>query len=189
AADGDAAALDSLLDSTGKIFQSDPELIAPGETIHAQRRSRLQLGQHASFKLEISSSGPWALFTEHAPIEFGMHLHAPAPIVTRRFGSHHHDLAIGSIGLTDERELDPNKVNQWLSYLLQSRGQDILRMKGVLNLKAQPRRFVFHGVHMMFDGQLERPWGAGTPRVSRLVFIGRDLDRNELEAGFESCVA
>jgi G3E family GTPase len=129
------------------------------------------------------------MFTEHAPVEFGMNLHAPAPVLERSFGSHHHDLAISSIGLTDARELDTNKVNQWLSYLLQSRGQDILRMKGVLNLKGEPRRFVFHGVHMMFDGQLERPWSADVPRVSRLVFIGRDLDRNELEAGFESCLA
>ena len=72
---------------------------------------------------------------------------------------------------------------------LQSRGADILRMKGVLNLKGESRRFVFHGVHMMFDGQLERPWNADSPRLSRLVFIGRNLDRHELEAGFESCVA
>jgi G3E family GTPase len=47
---------------------------------------------------------------------------------------------------------------------------------------------VFHGVHMMFDGRLERPWGEGT-RGNTLVFIGRNLDRQELEAGLESCVA
>jgi G3E family GTPase len=76
-----------------------------------------------------------------------------------------------------------------VSYLLQSRGADILRMKGVLNLKGEPRRYVFHGVHMVFDGRLERPWSAATARRSRLVFIGRNLDRQELEAGFESCVA
>ncbi len=61
-------------------------------------------------------------------------------------------------------------------------------MKGVLSFRGEPRRYVFHGVHMIFDGQLERPWGSGE-RVNRLVFIGRNLDRNELEAGFESCVA
>jgi G3E family GTPase len=84
--------------------------------------------------------------------------------------------------------LDPNKVNDWLSYLLQSRGADILRMKGVLNFKDEARRYVFHGVHMIFDGQLERPW-TSAPRTNRLVFIGRKLDRHEFEAGFESCVA
>ena len=60
----------------------------------------------------------------------------------------------------------PSKVNDWLSYLLQSRGADILRMKGVLNFKGEARRYVFHGVHMVFDGQLERPWGraGGAPK-------------------------
>jgi G3E family GTPase len=70
---------------------------------------------------------------------------------------------------------------------MQSQGQDIFRMKGVLNLKDEDRRYVFHGVHMMFDGKLERPWGS-TPRHNSLVFIGRKLDRKEIEAGFESCV-
>jgi len=101
---------------------------------------------------------------------------------------HHHDEEIGSIGIADPRPLDPDKLNQWLSYLLQSRGQDIFRMKGVLNIRGEERRYVFHGVHMMFDGQLERPWG-DAPRINRLVFIGRNLDRRELEAGFESAVA
>ena len=88
----------------------------------------------------------------------------------------------------DPRPLDPAKLNQWLDYLLKTRGQDIFRMKGVLNVKGEDRRQVFHGVHMMFDAQPERPWGAA-PRENRLVFIGRGLDRAEFEAGFESAVA
>jgi G3E family GTPase len=185
----DSAALDRALDIAGAHFDAEPVSVPAGGLIRADQRARLQLGPDASFELEIAADGAWALFTEHAPVEFGMHLHAAAPVVSRSFGSHHHDLAITSIGLTDARELNPEKVNQWLSYLLQSRGEDILRMKGVLNLKGEARRFVFHGVHMSFDGQLERPWSASAPRISRLVFIGRDLDRNELEAGLESCVA
>jgi G3E family GTPase len=185
----DSGWLEGLLEPASKLFEADVEPVAAGQTVRAARRCRLQLEPNAAFEIEIASDGPWVIFTEHAPVEFGMHLHAPGPLLERNFGSHHHDLAIGSIGLTDTRELDANKVNQWLSYLLQSRGQDILRMKGVLNLKGEARRYVFHGVHMMFDGQLERPWSADAPRISRLVFIGRDLDRNELEAGFESCMA
>ena len=162
---------------------------APGALLGARQRHRLQLQHGAQFLIEIGAAGCWTLFSEHAPLEFGLQLHGAAPLQQREFGSHHHDLAIGSIGLTDVRALDPNKVNDWLSYLLQSRGPDILRMKGVLNLKGENRRYVFHGVHMVFDGQLERPWGAEAARRSRLVFIGRNLDRTELEAGFESCVA
>jgi G3E family GTPase len=182
-------AIDALLEPAGKLFDGEPQIVEAGGLVQPRQRCRLQLGEGAQFALEIASAGPWGIFTEHAPAEFGMHLHGPSPVSTRSFGSHHHDLAIRSIGLTDARPLDPGKVNQWLSYLLQSRGQDILRMKGVLNLRGEPKRFVFHGVHMMFDGQFERPWNADAPRWSRLVFIGRDLDRNELTAGLESCVA
>ncbi|HEV7432237.1 MAG TPA: GTP-binding protein, partial [Steroidobacteraceae bacterium] len=106
----------------------------------------------------------------------------------RTFGSHHHETTLTSVGISDARALHPDKVNDWLSYLLQTRGPDILRMKGVLSFRDEPRRYVFHGVHMVFDGQLERPWGTAE-RINRLVFIGRNLDRQELEAGFESCVA
>jgi G3E family GTPase len=149
---------------------------------------RLTLQGGAHYQLQLEQAGRCVLFCEHAPEEFGLHLKGAELLEERRYGSHHHD-GIGSIGLEDPRPLDPNKLNDWLSYLLQSRGQDILRMKGVLNLKGEARRYVFHGVHMVYDGQLERPWPATTPRRSRLVFIGRHLDRGELEAGFESCIA
>jgi len=101
---------------------------------------------------------------------------------------HHHDDEIGSVGIVDPRALDSKKLQAWLSYLLQSRGADIFRMKGVLNLRGEERRYVFHGVHMSFDSRFERPWN-GAPRSNTLVFIGRKLDRQELEAGFASCIA
>jgi G3E family GTPase len=141
-------------------------------------------GQYA---IDIAEAGAYALFTEHAPGEFGLSLNVK-PVAERAFASHHHDDEISSIGFTESRALDARKVNDWLSYLLQSHGEDILRMKGVLNIAGDERRYVFHGVHMMFDGQPERPWGNAL-RVSQLVFIGRRLDRQELLAGFLGCVA
>ena len=142
----------------------------------------------ADFRLTIDRTGAYALFCEHHPLEFGLHLVGQRPAAERKFASHHHEDDIRSIGISDPRPLDPAKLNQWLDYLLKTRGQDIFRMKGVLNVKGEDRRQVFHGVHMMFDAQAERPWGA-TPRMNSLVFIGRGLDRAELEAGFESAVA
>jgi len=142
----------------------------------------------ADFTLGIAKAGAYALFCEHHPGEFGLTLQGQRPKAERRFASHHHEDDISSIGISDPRPLDPTKLNQWLDYLLKTRGQDIFRMKGVLNVKGEERRQVFHGVHMMFDAQSERPWG-DAPRVNNLVFIGRGLDRAELEAGFESAVA
>jgi G3E family GTPase len=189
APDVTAASIDALLERASALFESEPVTAAPGTVLATGLRHRLQLQPGAQFQLEAGAAPGWVLFTEHAPVEFGLQLRGAVPLQQREFGSHHHDLAVGSIGLTDVRPLDPNKVNDWLSYLLQSRGPDILRMKGVLNLKGENRRYVFHGVHMVFDGQLERAWSPDAPRRSRLVFIGRNLDRAEFEAGFESCVA
>lgn len=137
--------------------------------------------------LDIEQPGTYALFIEHAPGEFGLVMPAE-PVARRAFASHHHDAEISSIGIEEARPLDARKVNDWLSWLLQAHGEDILRMKGVLNIKGDERRYIFHGVHMMFDGRPDRPWG-NAPRSSQVVFIGRGLDREELLAGFSGCVA
>ncbi|MGB8692746.1 MAG: GTP-binding protein [Steroidobacteraceae bacterium] len=176
------------LDAATVLFGQAAETLAPGANLLPGRHQRLILSAHDHFGLLLPTTGRWLVYTEHAPLEFGWRLQGEAPLAEREFGSHHHDSDITSIGISDARPLDPNKVNDWLSYLLQSRGADILRMKGVLNFKGEARRYVFHGVHMIFDGQLERPW-ASAQRTNRLVFIGRKLDRHEFEAGFESCVA
>jgi G3E family GTPase len=182
------AGIDVLVPAAAEAFRQQPEAIAAGATVEAGRFVRLQLGEHADFRLRVPASGNWVVFCEHAPGEFGFGLPGISATGERGYGSHHHETEITSIGIDDPRALNPDKVNDWLSYLLQSRGQDILRMKGVLNFRGEARRYVFHGVHMIFDGQLERPWGAAA-RGNRLVFIGRKLDRAELDAGFESCVA
>jgi G3E family GTPase len=182
------AGIDAVLEEATRLFAAPGALKRPGSALEPGVHCTLALDGHAHFALELPRAGQWLVILEHAPVEFGFQLMGAKPAAQREYGSHHHDSEIGSIGIADPRPLDPGKVNDWLGYLLQSRGQDILRMKGVLNFRGEPRRYVFHGVHMIFDGQLERPWGSGE-RVNRLVFIGRNLDRNELEAGFESCVA
>ena len=78
-------------------------------------------------------------------------------------------------------------MNAWLSTLLRTQGPDIYRMKGVLSIASDPNRFVFQGVHMLFDGRPDRPWGK-QPRKNELIFIGRNLDRDALTAGFRACL-
>ena len=182
------AGIEALLERAGSCFAQPAVTAPPGAELESGRHLRLQLAAHADFLWSVEQGGDWVAFCEHAPAEFGWSVLAAPIAAERSFGSHHHETTITSMGISDPRPLHPDKVNEWLSYLLQTRGQDILRMKGVLSFRGEPRRYVFHGVHMVFDGQLERPWGEGE-RISRLVFIGRNLDRQELEAGFESCVA
>ena len=103
--------------------------------------------------------------------------------------AHEHDESVYSIALVEEGELDGDKLNQWLGQLLQTQGPDIFRMKGILNIAGEDERFVFQGVHMLFDGKPDRLWKENEKRKSELVFIGRNLDENKLKEDFLGCMA
>jgi G3E family GTPase len=102
--------------------------------------------------------------------------------------AHEHDETVGSIALVEPGEVDGQKLNEWMSVLLQTQGPDIFRMKGILNLAGSDDRYVFQGVHMIFDGQRDRPWKPTEERKNELVFIGRNLDEEQLRVGFRSCL-
>jgi G3E family GTPase len=108
-------------------------------------------------------------------------------------GHHHHDHVhdddIKGVSLRLDRPLDPNKVTNWLNDLLARQGPDILRAKGILDVKGEERRLVFQAVHMILEGDFQREWKPGEDRTSRMVFIGRNLDEALLRVGFASCVA
>jgi G3E family GTPase len=185
----DAGSLEGKIEPAVRVFAESALPLENGGTFApADRPFALAMScMGGQYRLEVPADGAYALFTEHHPAELGLVM--PFPVTSeRRFASHHHDGEIGSIGFTETRPLDARKVNDWLSYLLQHQGEDILRMKGVLNLKGDERRYIFHGVHMMFDGRPDRPWGDGV-RSSQLVFIGKRLSREELFAGFAGCIA
>lgn len=99
-----------------------------------------------------------------------------------------HDDDVKSISLVADAPLDLDKFQTWFGQLLQTRGQDILRSKGILDFKGEDDRYVFQGVHMLMDGAPMGAWPEGS-RQSRLVFIGRDLDTMGLEDGFAACRA
>jgi G3E family GTPase len=101
---------------------------------------------------------------------------------------HHHDEDVTSVGIVAPYDVDEKKLGAWLGELLRTQGQNIFRMKGILAVKGRTERYVFQGVHMLMDGRPDRPWGADK-RESRIIFIGRDLDRKALNEGFASCKA
>ena len=101
---------------------------------------------------------------------------------------HVHDTRVSSVGFLRAGELEMEKTNGWISTLLQDKGQDIYRMKGVLAIRGASRKFVYQGVHMMFKGEFTEPWGEGDERLNRLIFIGKSLDRAELTKSFEACI-
>ena len=102
---------------------------------------------------------------------------------------HFHDEEMQSVSARLDGDLDPNKFMPWINQLTQEQGPKILRCKGIVSLKDDPKRFVFQGVHMMLDGEPQRDWKPGEKRESKVVFIGRDLDEDEIRSGFLACAA
>jgi G3E family GTPase len=102
---------------------------------------------------------------------------------------HYHDEHMQSVSIRTDKPLDPDKFFPWVQDLVAKDGPSILRSKGILAFKDDPERFVFQGVHMILDGDHQRPWKEGEARESRIVFIGRDLPEEKIRQGFAACVA
>ena len=101
--------------------------------------------------------------------------------------AHYHDEEIQSISLKTEKPLDPDKFFPWVQDLVAKEGPSILRCKGILAFQGDPQRFVFQGIHMILDGDHQRPWQEGEKRQSRIVFIGRNLPEEKILRGFAAC--
>ncbi|MEM7792365.1 MAG: GTP-binding protein [Verrucomicrobiota bacterium] len=163
--------------------------IEPGEQL-----SEINLeGEELEYILHILSSGPYVLFTEHHPDEFEAFVTDPNgervdALFTREYKpDHEHDEEVTSIGINTPGDLDLDKFQRWLNELLATHGPDIFRMKGVLAFDGSDDRYIFQGVHMLFDGRSDRPWRDGE-RSNSLIFIGRNLSREALNLGFNACL-
>ncbi len=102
---------------------------------------------------------------------------------------HYHDEEMQSVSLRSDKPLDPDKFFPWVQDLVQKEGPNILRCKGILAFKDDDERFVFQGVHMILDGDHQRPWNKGEKRDSRIIFIGRNLPEEKIRQEFERCIA
>jgi G3E family GTPase len=192
---GLAAREAALMDAVLTLSEAENPL-QPGDVMSVGKGQHYQLGLNEKgesvFKIMIKQSGHYLLFTEHHPDEFDAHLCGTNaeidPLETREYKpDHEHDEAVTSVGITLPGDLQLEKLNGWLSQLLRVHGQDIFRMKGVLSVRGWDERFVFQGVHMLFDGRPDRPWGTEL-RHNKMIFIGRNLDRAALEGSFRECL-
>ena len=101
---------------------------------------------------------------------------------------HYHDEDMQSVAIAHDGDVDAGKFMPWLNDLVQREGGKILRSKGILAFKGEPKRFVFQGVHMMLDGDVQRDWKPDERRLSKVVFIGRDLPEQDIREGFQACL-
>lgn len=97
--------------------------------------------------------------------------------------------SVMTVSLVCDEPVDLNKFNVWMSGLLKAQGPDIYRMKGILSMDGYDEKFVIQVIHMIFDGDRAAQWAADEPRRSKLVIIGTNLDRQQLEYGFIQTIA
>merc|ERR1712014_232803 len=102
---------------------------------------------------------------------------------------HTHDARVSSVGIDIEGEVVQQKLNEWIGWLLKEKGVDLFRSKGVLAVKGMKQKFVFQAIHMLFANSQEGAWGPEEERRCKMIFIGKNLSREELTAGFMKCMA
>ena len=176
-------------------YAEPAELIRPGEEIPVGKHVNLQLDSagRKSFFFEVDTQVRVGLYAQHTAEEFDLQLRNAEGATIKQevertwVAQHEHDDEVGSIAIERDGDVDPKRLDLWIGELLRERGVDIFRMKGFISLAGEPYRYVFQGVHMLFDGQPDRPWG-DSPRRNQLVFIGRNLDEQSMRQGFEACL-
>ena len=102
--------------------------------------------------------------------------------------THEHDDEITSFVFRENRPMNLEKIEDFLSSIVQVYGTQLMRYKGILNIAGVDKRVVFQGVHMLMGSDLGAPWEAGQIRESKMVFIGKDMPREVLEKGFSQSV-
>ena len=177
------------------VFSDDPQ-VHVNKTFagtHKELHRFMVDRNHNEFELHPHKKGFYAVFTQHHPKEFNMRIELDRkliePLTNNEYEhSHTHDDEITSVGIESEKPVDVKKFNAWINYTLQTKGTDIFRSKGIINVKDNDERLIFQGVHMLLDGGSDRKWKPNEKRRNQLVFIGRNLNRLELTEGFEACL-
>jgi G3E family GTPase len=168
-----------------RIFAEDEVVVEPGQSLAP---GFFELVMPGRYSLGVQKSGHYTFFTQHHPDEFSTQFGNFEIVQSAEYKpDHEHDDEVSSVAVQLSGELDGEKFRDWISQLLQLQGPDIFRMKGVVAIAGQERRFVFQGVHMLFDSQPDREWGE-EPKRCEIIFIGRNLDRQQLQEGVRNCL-
>ena len=203
----DETALNTGAESCVRLYAEQEQPMNPGDIVPVGKHVSLQLQSEGtkSFFIDVDKARDIGLFTQHTAEEFNMKLtkvNTPStdeidndqnistisPIAERVWvAEHEHDDEVGSFAIEREGDVDPEKLNRWLSRLLSEKGVDIFRTKGFISYAGESKRIVFQGVHMLFTAQPDKEWG-NEPRRNQLVFIGRNLDEAEMIKEFDKCL-
>jgi G3E family GTPase len=167
------------------ILVNKMDLVTEAEAVEVERRIRA-INPYAEIRRSTKSAVPIEAVIGRDAFSLERILER-APDFLSGEDEHEHDSEVNSVSFEVAAPIDAEKFNAWITQLLASKGQDLLRTKGILYYANETRRFAFQAVHMIADGDFIGEIKPGDPRRSKIVFIGRDLNRPQLRRGFESC--
>ena len=172
---------------------------APIETVHFGQTDLNQIIDISGFNLNtILDIDPEFLADTHpdaAHDHSHEHGHDHGHDHDHDHGHHHHghDHAhtdeIGAFVFRAKKPFDPERLEEFLSGVVQVYGPDLLRYKGILYMKGLDRRMLFQGVHMLMGAEPGKPWASNEPKATKMVFIGRKLPKEVFTKGLEQCLA
>jgi G3E family GTPase len=163
------------------------DLVSPEEAAEVERRIRT-INPYAEIRRATKSDVPISAVIGRDAFNLSRILEREPEFLSGE-DDHEHDSAVNSVSFEVDRPVDAERFNAWITQVLAAKGQDLLRTKGVLHYEGDTRRFAFQAVHMIADGDFIGDAKDGDPRRSKIVFIGRDLNRPWLRRGFEACQA
>lgn len=167
------------------ILLNKIDLVAPEQLDKLEQRIR-RMTSFAKIYRTCNSDIPMEAILGIKAFDLKQALHIDPEFLNEE--AHEHDQSVYSVSIVESGAVDGEKFNHWIYQLLQEKGADLFRMKGILDIDSEDRRFVFQGVHMLLDGRHGRIWKSDEPRRNEIVFIGRNLSETELKTGFQSCL-
>jgi G3E family GTPase len=168
------------------ILLNKTDLVSPDELKAVEAKIR-EINKYAKVFHTQKSDIPLDLILDRGAFDLQRILEVEPEFLHDHHHEHEHDSEITSTSVTIDGPVNPERFRMWISGVLREKGADILRSKGVLAVDGEDRRLVFQGVHMLMDSNFGQAWRDGDKRVSKLVFIGRNLDADALKRGFQAC--
>jgi G3E family GTPase len=167
------------------ILVNKMDLVSEAEAVEVERRIRA-INPYAEIRRSTKSAVPIEAVIGRDAFSLERILERVPEFLSGE-DEHEHDSEVNSVSFEVAKPIDAERFNAWITQLLASKGQDLLRTKGILYYAGETRRFAFQAVHMIADGDFIGEIKESDPRKSKIVFIGRDLNRPQLRRGFESC--
>jgi G3E family GTPase len=169
-----------------RILMSKTDLVAEEETAKLIERLR-RMNPRAPVKKVHFGAAPIEEILDIRGFNLNAILELDPEFLADSHHEHHDE--VESFVFRSRKPFNGEKLEQFLSGIIQVYGPDLLRYKGVLWMKGNPRRVVFQGVHMMMGGDMGKPWAKGESKESVMVFIGKNLPKDLFLAGMEQCLA